>query len=871
MRFYCFFTSLLLFSVFFETNAQSPSNVVNLLHPDQRRLELLTYEAVNKLRKNVKLEDLVWDDVLYRAAVDHADYLIKEAKISHFQTVAEKRTPAKRVKVHGGLIYTVVGENIVEVPLGVQVNSNGVKKSTVTYKSAASTMTQLWQASSGHYKNIISKNYNCTALATSYDSKTQRLIAVQVFGYTNTPASDVELPDLSKHLLDLPKPRLPHGLKESRPQPKNKTAITKFSNIKVDRGYITCSYKEAKKIFKGRRSGICQEFIPLTQYDSASAEFASVPNRRNALFELNGQLSRPIYRRELLRYSRKNTFRRYFIYTKLVRIKRPATTFIYPLDPNTRETEFNLFLVKNKRLEAYRTYIMIPSGLFDMEFPKLAYTNSFKPREVKENFREYHIYDTLRLEVFYSSGRIDIDTIKEKEIKKAFKSIQGKITAVEAAAFASIEGDKASNEQLARSRMEYFMHLAKPYLDSSMVDPIISSREQWKLFNTQIEETHLQHLKAMKADEVRRYVNENKKDSLLSKLLDAQRYMQLTLIWRQDFKELLPSKSTVEIFDSLKKEIRKYPKPSRTLINAFEQTQLALYYELSQTDTVRNSLPKVPELEQYPAFRYHELIYQYTVLRNLSDNTFFHRLHSLGKSKYFPGKLKNQLIYNNLVFIYNLYSNGLLENIIDYDNMDCYKARQHLFFLKEFKNLRCRKTNTIQSLYSKNYFILKEIPAFIAVGKREKVKEFPEQELWQYYNLYTIHSLFGFIPLNPEIYSLLPGFKKYFHPDDRQLNDAERLKMAYFYCALSRNRTAKNLIEPLVKGPEPNKEALKLYLTLVFEDYENEHEFAELLITEFSRLGKEEWCDLWLNPNYLNFLLLENLKLKKFYNCNCPR
>jgi hypothetical protein len=67
------------------------------------------------------------------------------------------------------------------------------------------------------------------------------------------------------------------------------------------------------------------------------------------------------------------------------------------------------------------------------------------------------------------------------------------------------------------------------------------------------------------------------------------------------------------------------------------------------------------------------------------------------------------------------------------------------------------------------------------------------------------------------------------------------------------------------------REALKLYVTLLYDDYKDEHEYAEMLIREFHRLGKDEWCDLWFNPDYLNFLLLEDLKLKNFYNCNCGR
>ena len=98
-----------------QTNAQIPSNIVHLQQPDKQRLEWLTYESINKRREKKNLPNLVWDDVLYRAAIDHSEYLLGKKKISHYQTIKGKKTPAERVKIHGGLVYTIVGENIVEI------------------------------------------------------------------------------------------------------------------------------------------------------------------------------------------------------------------------------------------------------------------------------------------------------------------------------------------------------------------------------------------------------------------------------------------------------------------------------------------------------------------------------------------------------------------------------------------------------------------------------------------------------------------------------------------------------------------------------------------------------------------------------------
>ncbi len=849
--------------------AQTVFPVIDLVSPDQKKIEVLTYEAVNKLRQEKKHPDLVWDEVLYRAAKDHADYLIKEEKISHFQTIKGKRTPAERVKIHGGLIYKTIGENVLSVTLGTMISVKGKKKSTITYEAAAKTMADAWKSSPGHYKNILSEHYNCTALAVAYDRKKQRLVAVQVFGFTSSQLKPSDLPDYSKGLLALPIPELPYRLKPYRYKKKNQKASRKFLSLHLDRGYLTGSYKEAKKIFRGRRSGISQEFIPLDQYDSTSIDFSQVANRRNGLFELNGALSKPVYRRQLLKYSRKHTFREYYIYTRFIKIKKPPTLFAYPLIPNAEDTEFNLFLVKSKRLENFKTYIKIPGKLFDIPFPNVQYVTGFKQAQENQTFIWKHTYSNADLKIFYTSGEVSIDSARYLKVTQLLDSIQGKIIAVEASAFASIEGDEYINNQLAKHRLKYFMPLLKPWMDTVMIEPQVKSLEQIDLFYDQVKGTSLDYLRQYEINKLREYVNQHAKDSLLSKLLDEQRYIQFKLVCRQDYKEYLPVKIPEQVYDSLLYEFNAKEKPTQELAGALEQAQLALYYQFSKADSLKKA-PPFPDRERFPAYKYHDLIFRYTVKKNVEDKELYTQLHKLAASKYFPNRLRGQMIYNNEVLIFKNYLKGELNNLMEEDETRCMQYRQQEFQFVKFKKLD-RFVIFPEAFYPIDYFIMKEIRNLISVGTREKVDSLPFDELWKYHYLYTIHSLYGSIPLNPRIYPLLPKFKQYFHPDDQLLTDEERLRLGYFYSALLKFNTAKKLVEPLATREEPNKEALQLYITLVHDDFEEEREFVDYLISQYPRLGKEEWCHLVVSPEHLNFLMFEDLKLKNFYNCNCPK
>ncbi|HPM29896.1 MAG TPA: CAP domain-containing protein [Chryseolinea sp.] len=852
--------------------AQRLTDEVNLETPDLKKLEWLTFGSVNKLRQEKNLIDLAWDDVLYRAAKDHADFLIHEKKISHLQKTKGKETPAARVKLHGGILYTATGENVIQIQLGVQYPVKGRKLSTVTYKSTADVMAALWKTSPGHYRNIISNKFNCTALATSYDPVSQRFIAVQVFGFTHTPAVPTELPDYSDQLLRSSVPHLPYGLKKYKGHnPKNQKAINGFMNLKQDRGYLTGSFRSAKKIFKGRRSGIAQEFIPLSQFDSASLEFTRVPNRRNGLYELNGTLSKPAYRREMLKFSRKYTTRKYLIDLPILKIKRRTRQFLFPLHGNADGTAFNLFIIKQKQLQAYRTYSMVPSRFFEMEFPRLKFKNNFKPKGKKDQYKVTYQYDTIQLQVFYPSKVVTIDKLKQLEIENSFNRIRGKIVAVKGEAFASIDGDENDNDRLARERMHNFMLVLNPYLDTTDVAPDIITREQWEFFQEQVDMNNLTAFKNLSTSARRTYVNENKKDTLLLKLLDAQRYTRIRLVWRKDLLEIIPGKSALQEYEALKISVESTAKPNARLIQQLEQAQLAAYYQLAHEDTVTKLLT-IPDLQRYPAFKYHDLMFRYSIQHSVTDKDFYNQLHELAKSKYFPSALKGQAVYNNHVLIYRNYSRGTLDSLLENPQWGCRAYTQSEIHLKRIKKIKCKPrdyTGPDGLSIPDDYFVLKEIPPAIRNGQREKIMNFPMKDLWRYYYLYTIQSLYSNIPLPTELFSMLPKFKEHFHPNDAVLTDEERVRLALFYSAIQRYETALNLVKPLAVRNDPNKEALKMYLTLIYFDFNDPHEFSERLIQEFTRLGKEEWCSLWGDPEYLNFLQLEDLRLKKFYNCNC--
>src|SRR5690606_21478450 len=155
-------------------------------------------------------------------------------------------------------------------------------------------------------------------------------------------------------------------------------SVNAYMKLKVAGGTLQGSYRIAKKAFRGRRSGLAVETIPLNQYDSGAVEFAQVRNRRNGLYPLNGELHKHVYRREMLRYSRRNSPKRIVFRLGPVVLYKRQKKFHFPVSAGSGS---NIFLIRNRRLITYSTPMLIPFALLDEPAPQLRFRNSFVTRK----------------------------------------------------------------------------------------------------------------------------------------------------------------------------------------------------------------------------------------------------------------------------------------------------------------------------------------------------------------------------------------------------------------------------------------------------------------------------------------------------------
>lgn len=142
--------------------------------------------STNKYRKSNGAGELRPDKNLEMAAQDQADYIGKTGKLTHDQPSANKKGPKERIRFHGGKV-SAYAENIsmllVQKPCSVY-NARGQTeiKTLRTYEEVADAMVHSWNVSKGHRKNLQSESYGRTGFGVTYDAKSRKVTAVQVFG-----------------------------------------------------------------------------------------------------------------------------------------------------------------------------------------------------------------------------------------------------------------------------------------------------------------------------------------------------------------------------------------------------------------------------------------------------------------------------------------------------------------------------------------------------------------------------------------------------------------------------------------------------------------------------------------------------------------
>ena len=325
-------SKLFLFSLlgvlFLQTSAlaQSPTDKIYVDRMNVKYLEHLLKEKIDSIRVAHDLTPLANDSILYVAADYHAEYLRPKKKLSHYEKDDKvMETPQLRAEHFGAKDYGV-GENIVETRIQMPVEDKfGNVKTNKTYDDAALSMAIAWVNSPGHYKNIITPNYEVTGMAISIDTAKSRVIAVQKFAevywkyqfeeneeffsyseYNPPPlVSSFDQVDSTlhsdHHVWNLRSPKDEKAEYNSRRVWSFAGEDTKlfFRGKKV--GLVTKDLDVMYELLKRNKNGLALEFVTYNPYDCGNPAYYTDTSKRNGQCEFNGIVTKPIYKRKLKR------------------------------------------------------------------------------------------------------------------------------------------------------------------------------------------------------------------------------------------------------------------------------------------------------------------------------------------------------------------------------------------------------------------------------------------------------------------------------------------------------------------------------------------------------------------------------------------
>ncbi len=166
------------------------SQTISGSEQERIQLEELVKQKIDSVRVKHKRLSLSQDEILYKAAAHHSEYIKAKGKLSHTETTKDLKTPQDRANYYGAT-NLLVGENVLFSDYNIRITTNKGKKYTPkNIETLANVIVQLWIESPDHYKNLLTKEYELTAVAVSFDLKNSRVYVTQLFAYVEQTFED---------------------------------------------------------------------------------------------------------------------------------------------------------------------------------------------------------------------------------------------------------------------------------------------------------------------------------------------------------------------------------------------------------------------------------------------------------------------------------------------------------------------------------------------------------------------------------------------------------------------------------------------------------------------------------------------------------
>ena len=487
-----FIKSFLLF-VFLLLNQFIFAQTIDYSQVDQAKLSSLIVVRINQARDSLKLKPVTPSPkALFKAADNHAAYLLKTGKLSHTQTDSKYKDPAVRIAAFGGN-YPICSENVAYIVPD--------PNQTITYQELANQFVAGWIKSPGHFKNLSNPNVTETAVAVSFDKTKKLFYAVQVFG-----APELELSTTYKV------PNNAYGIKDPGQNYLKacKTCMDFYQAKPADVNYgirregnnIYFEMNDAawlEKMFVGKNDGMAIDIVQRDQYRCGAKNVTSGQFYKGVLLE-------PLFTKDIQKNAVKDAHQNVKILVGVV-----------PKDLIDKTLEFNFLWLVDKNICRYTVFYDVPNDKWNLlPMPLQAdLPQAEKPGDTWLNKR-------LQFVIPFEKDKY---TYKKEDMKPLYDSLRltdYAIKSIKINAYASIEGTEQRNIILQQKRSESIVAALQGYQQEHILQEVTVS-ENWVEFFQDIENTPFAKYKTMSKTEIKEDLEKQKDNPALEKILSKHR------------------------------------------------------------------------------------------------------------------------------------------------------------------------------------------------------------------------------------------------------------------------------------------------------------------------------------------------------------
>jgi uncharacterized protein YkwD len=458
------------------SNAQSPTDKIDLKKFNEKYLSELINSKINTLRDSLKLHKLEKDSLLEMAAKNHSAYIKKTDDISHLQPTPEFSNLEKRVEYFKGTqekLSEIIDVIYLDKPTQIYKEKETIK--IYTYGEAADFYFKNSFNTSAHYEIMTKRDFYTSGISFGINDERKCIYVVQVFGSRAFRFHhSVKHKDNKKTFYPSKKLNIEnaYGL-----QPYDEKicakCVDKFNlipdyikyGLTVENKRIYFSFSDIavfEKLFPEGDEAIAVDVVHLDQFPCKAGNML----HRSVVHD--GILFKPLSKSEIL----KNNTKKEGNEIKVFMGDCPYT--------NPDEFELNLLLVKNNVLCDYRLNNPIPIAKTEIMEIDL-YTDTLSKSEILKK-------KNLRFAIPFERSKAEY---QEKDIKPFYDSLnlnKFNIKELTILAYSSVEGSAEKNLELQKMRAQSIIRVMQSFqLDS--IKTIVRTIENWDQFFRDVKNT----------------------------------------------------------------------------------------------------------------------------------------------------------------------------------------------------------------------------------------------------------------------------------------------------------------------------------------------------------------------------------------------